>query len=259
MGGTDKFEWLNPLYSHKIRTDFDIDKQYVDSWRKCQTFYRQPVYDTFRGLGRFKVLGREDCDEFRSLITENSPELSDFYGRIRILAKIITDEIDDKIIAYFRSYYAPIWCRFHENLPEDPDRQPAFSWHCDAGPSKHLKLLVYLNSTQESGGTTLFLDRETTGKLEDIGYLFCPLEERLDDLSELAELYGFSIEPICLDLDAGDGILFEPSQLLHKGIWPTSAPRYMIQICFLPSSAPWRQACQKLQLPREDNSWPKIR
>ncbi len=256
----DKFDFLNPLNAYTLRYYFDHEHKFAEQWRKCQVKYKQRVYDSFSGVEKLKILSGRQCAEIRELIYTDSPSLKDFYSRINILSHVFTPEVDSRIKAYFRSNYAPIWCKFYANQPEGSGgKEPAFSWHQDGGPAKHLKLLVYLNSSEESGGNTLFINQQETTLFEEIGYTFCPVELRVKDMSEMAELYKIDFNPITLDVKEGEGFLFEPSNVLHKGIWPSKATRYIIQICLLPSALSWREACQKFKLPREDNAWPGVK
>ena len=124
----------------------------------------------------------------------------------------------------------------------DPGGEPnvSFSWHCDGGPTKHLKVLLYLNGSDEHGGNTRFLDRATTDAFKKIGYVFCDIDHRLDDLAALAGEHGIAYRPLEAPMRTGEAILFEPANVLHKGVWPTRAPRYLLQICIVPSPMPWR-------------------
>lgn len=254
---SSKFDWLDPINSFSLRHHFEYENEFAERWRKCQVQYPDKVFDTFIGAEKLKILDKRQCAEIRELIYTDSPTLKDFYSRINILSHVFTPEVDARIKAYFRSNYTPIWCKFYANQPHGPGgTEPAFSWHQDAGPTKHLKLLIYLNSSEESGGNTHYINKQETELFEEIGYTFCPLERRVRDLSEIAELYKINFNPIILDIQEGEGLLFEPANILHKGIWPSKALRYIMQICILPSALSWRNACQEFQLPREDNAWP---
>jgi hypothetical protein len=43
-------------------------------------------------------------------------------------------------------------------------------------------------------------------------------------------------------MNPGDGVIFQPAMVLHRGVGPTMAPRYVVTLCLLPSPVPWQQA-----------------
>ena len=79
------------------------------------------------------------------------------------------------------------------------------------------------------------------------GYTFGPVKERVEDLGPIAARHGIEIHPKQFSIRAGQGILFEPAQLLHRGLPPSKAPRKIMQILILPSPLPWREALEKLR------------
>lgn len=75
------------------------------------------------------------------------------------------------------------------------------------------------------------------------GYFFCPLQERLADLTELDRVHGIAAVPeIQLAPTAGEAILFQPSRVLHKGIRPTWGRRRMFSLGIIPCPGGWRKA-----------------
>ena len=133
------------------------------------------------------------------------------------------------------------WHTFLRALPSSDSRR-SFLWHCDKGPSCHLKLLLYFNGTDEHGGNTQFLDRRVTDEFTKTGYLFGPVDARQEDLSDLAKDLSIDYSPQQWDIQQGEGIVFEPSKVLHRGILPTKGPRYVLALCLLPSPIPWQEA-----------------
>ena len=168
----------------------------------------------------------------------------------------VLDSLDPYLTSYFLSEYMIMYLRFGENKPTDP---PAYAcnWHCDVGPPKHAKLLLYLNDSDDSGSNTLFLERESTDAFDSIGYLFCSLNHRLSDLSELAKEYNLPYNISSKHIAAGEGVFFEPSKIMHRGIWATKEPRYMVQMLFLPSPVPWGKVYEKYGMPTTSNTWRK--
>ena len=126
------------------------------------------------------------------------------------------------LLSYFESEYIPCWMKYYKNNPEDlDDSQVSFKWHCDGGPEKHLKILVYLNSSEESGGDTMLMGRRTTFLLKKLGYLYRSINKRTSDLSELCKLYNIPHNPVAANCKEGEALIFAPMSYIHKGIWPT--------------------------------------
>ncbi|WP_447971241.1 hypothetical protein [Nitrospira sp. M1] len=163
-----------------------------------------------------------------------------------LFMKIFTPAFEQKLVQYFKSEFCIYWHTILRASPS-PQARRSFLWHCDKGPSCHIKLLLYLNATDEHGGNTKFLDRRTTKKFAETGYLFGPVDARQADLSTLANTANIEFQPKQWDMQPGDGILFEPSQILHCGILPTKGPRYVIAFCLLPSPIPWHEAFNRTQ------------
>src|SRR5690606_40431530 len=118
----------------------------------------------------------------------------------------------------------------------------AFKWHCDKGPSSHLKLIVYLNPTREHGGNTEFMDVEDTAAVARRGYLFGWSKTRTDDVAHLSRLAGRPLGTELRERAAGEAVLFQPSRLLHRGISPTRGDRLAATLCLLRSPADWQAA-----------------
>jgi hypothetical protein len=112
-------------------------------------------------------------------------------------------------------------------------------WHCDTGPSDHLKLLLYLDDSEETGGNTNFIDRAASDAFLRAGYTFGPLRRRRGDLTALGRRFGIRFQPRHWRLRPGQGLLFEPSRVLHRGVVPTGAARHIVTLLLLPSPTPW--------------------
>lgn len=253
---------LNPGGAARTKALFDEKAGYAALHRASQEACRRAP-DAFesdlarKGVERLPVLDAAECAKLRAMIDADSPFLGQHLFRVSLMAKIFTDAVDRRIWRYFGSEYLPLWCRFFRNDPGG-DSNISFAWHCDSGPTKHLKLLLYLNGSEAHGGNTRFLDRPTTDAFKNIGYVFCDVNHRLDDLSALARDHGIPSVPLEAPVETGDAILFEPANILHRGVWPTRAPRYLVQICIVPSPMPWRDACSLFPIPSDDHDWPAV-
>ncbi len=178
---------------------------------------------------------KENIDYSEILVHEDQEFLHDLFK------KIFTPSFDTILTHHLGSEYCIYWHTILCAMPS-PIARRSFLWHCDKGPSSHVKLLVYLNGTDEHGGNTMFLDRPTTSAFTKTGYLFGPVNARQADLAMLAQQHSIDYHPQEWAMQPGDGILFEPSQVLHCGILPTKGPRYVMAFCLLPSPIPWDEA-----------------
>jgi hypothetical protein len=160
----------------------------------------------------------------------------------RLLASSLTPEVDARVTRYFQSEYFVHWYVVTRARPIPREHRNSFLWHCDRGPEAHLKLLVYLNGVEEHGGYTEFLDLAATRELSRSGYLFGSVADRRDDLHSLASRVGSELAPRSWRLSAGEALLFQPRNVLHRGRMPTRSDRYMLSLCLLPSPIPWREA-----------------
>lgn len=245
-----------------MRRKFDVDCGYAAlndaSSAAMQRAISEDRFDLLEhGFEKVHALSEEDCAQIIAFMDVGGEALKRRDAKLQILERVLSGDIDQRIIAYFGSEYIPLWFRFYRAVPES-NPNVSFRWHCDGGPSKHLKILLYLNAREEHGGDTLFVDRKTTDAFKRLDYVFCDINRRLEDLEPIAMENGIPYEPFSLAPSVGDALLFEPMNIMHRGSWPTNSPRDMIQVCLLPSPAPWREMCQVYDLPGESNDWPIV-
>jgi hypothetical protein len=162
-----------------------------------------------------------------------------------LLTAALTRGVDERVTQYFRSEYFVHWFVVNRAMPRPDENFNSFLWHCDRGPRVHLKLLVYLNGVDEHDGRTEFLDLHATRDLARSGYLFGRVADRRADLGPLAERVGAEFQPRSWCLAGGEALLFQPSNVLHRGLMPSRAARTMLAICLLPSPVPWREALDR--------------
>lgn len=253
---------LNPGNAAGMVHTFDVGCGYHKLNEFCQQELQRPLpegpFELLQiGIEHMPVLDAEECRKLRNMIDVDSGFLKSRAFRSYVVSKVLTREVDDRLLAYFESEYLALYCRFYKAVPDQPDTY-SFGWHCDGGPSKHLKILLYLNGTAEHGGNTEFIDRSTTDAFKSIGYVHCDIRQRLRDLAPLAQEHGIRWNPIQHDMDTGEAVIFEPMNILHRGVWPERAPRYLVQICLIPSPAPWQEMCENFALPGADNDWPPV-
>ncbi len=166
-------------------------------------------------------------------------DVSDRSAVAETFEQVFTGPVDRAIGAWFGSEYLIYWWALDSTLP-GRDSQRSFLWHCDKGPTSHLKLLLYLNPTAEHGGNTEFIAKAATRAIGRTGYIYGPVGKRRSDLRPLTEKAGIEFETFSYDMAAGDAIVFEPARVLHRGILPATAPRWVLSFCLLPSPLPWK-------------------
>lgn len=188
-------------------------------------------------------------------------EATDVDALKQVVAKAITPEVDHILSSYFGSDYAPYWFSMQRALPnKEPMR--AFLWHCDKGPTMHAKMLLYFTAVADTGGNTYLMDKKTTQAFDKAGYVFGAMKDRVEDLAPIARENNIAFEPFAFDLRPGEALLFLPQAVLHKGVLPNKAPRFIMQVTFLPSKIQWKDA---LFRPRDtslaelakDYAWPE--
>jgi len=191
--------------------------------------------------------------EAASLVPENVKATGEYQDTVReesseylfgLLEKILNDDVSDRIKSYFQSEFFAHWFQFARAYPH-PNPSDSFLWHRDGGPGAFVNIMVYLNPTEEHGGNTHFLDIETTAKLAHAGYEFPNVAERVGDLGPLAEKAGARYAPFITNVNAGEGLIFKAREVLHRGVLPTTGPRYVVFVNLMPSYRPWREGFER--------------
>lgn len=241
-----------------LRKKYDSGLGYENFHLKAKEAYQGEQSPQWEGYEKIPVFDKAYCKRLITIMENRWDLTTDHTFRRRVVNSLLTNDIDNRLKSFFHSEYLPLWMRFYKNDSAQPDLGYSFFWHCDAGPRSHLKLLVYLNSSQVTGANTYVLERPQTEEFERIGYVFCPLRFRLSDLTKLAEYHSIKFQPDDLKPLSGDGLLFEPSRILHKGEWPKVKKRYMIQILFIPSIRPWSEVRDGTKFPVESNAFPTL-
>jgi hypothetical protein len=176
-----------------------------------------------------------------------------------LLVRALPDVVDDRVVGFFGSEYLVHWFTLTRTAPAPEQPSVSFRWHCDKGPRAHLKLLVYLNATDEHGGTTSLIDLAETARVARAGYVFGPTRRRTGDLALLSTLAGIELHECRRPLRAGEGLLFQPASVLHRGISPQRGPRVVLTLCLLPSPIHWREALHRGATSdlAQDDKWPR--
>jgi hypothetical protein len=205
---------------------------------------------------------RVERDSVSERMKEKSPHLAvhaiDDEAFVReILERILTPEVDARAARFFGSEYFVYWTMVSRASPVPEMGFNSFRWHCDKGPRAHLKLIAYLNANANHGGGTECLDLEATRGLAREGYVFAPVKTRVSDIGGPAVRAGVEYAPWFPDLEAGEGVVFQPSKVLHRGVVPETGARVAVTLCLLPSPIPWREALDRgVRISvEEDDKW----
>jgi hypothetical protein len=158
------------------------------------------------------------------------------------LRSLFSPAVHERVTGYFGSEYLVHWVSFTLTPQAVQQKSVSFNWHCDKGPSQHLKLIVYLNATDSHGGNTEFVELEQTQRATESGYPFGWSRARSNDLGQISRLIGEELRSESLKMAAGNGVLFQPARVMHRGVSPSKGERLAITLCLLPSPVPWQVA-----------------
>lgn len=158
-----------------------------------------------------------------------------------ILPHVFTHAVDQQLISYFGSEYCIFWWSIYA-VDAGMEQDAYFTrWHADSGPDQHLKVIIYLNSSHDHGSDTAFLSLGTSQALKEVGYLFNDLADRVPDVTELCQYLGVDASESRLQANTGDCLIFNPNQLAHKAIVPTTADRrYALNFSIVPAPFDYR-------------------
>jgi hypothetical protein len=245
---------LNPARLNEMYDRFDVERSYDELYR--QSLAMSP----FRGMRPTSTVNERGFDLLPCLtpaqVATYCNVLFDEEGTGRfnmlpsaalnmVLDSLLTPAMHEAIVTAFGTHYAFLFGAPDTSLPsvgEDPTGY-SYKWHCDGGPRRHLKIIVYLDGPDAHDGGTMCLDRTTSDKMAKTGYFFSPLTERLSDLSGLAAEAGITpFEPVLFTPPAGTAILFEPTKILHRGVRPTWGRRRVFTAGLVPMPIEWASA-----------------
>ncbi|WP_148560920.1 hypothetical protein [Magnetospira sp. QH-2] len=256
MGASDRTLELDRGAYARALNKLDGEDGAAAFHEQCQATYASdhPIRSSDLGQTFFTtlpLLKPVHAAELRDLMDRDPAHLRTQDFLADLLTRVFTPALDQALTGWFASYYRPQWYSFQKFHVGD-GRAYSFGWHFDAWSSHCLKLLCYLNGTGDHGGPTMVLDVAQSEAFARAGYAFPPKQQRLDDLSELASILNLSYHPQTLAMAAGEALLFNPVRLLHRGVVPTRAERYMLQICIGPAMRPWQDECQSGNWPYWD-------
>ena len=255
---------LDRARATRVQREFDSTRGYGAYHAYCQSRFTRRTDCADSALTRmgFQYVDVIDEDSARKLLEQTTASVPLAYvkkdtknlegypirdpARVEaVLRAAIPAAVDALAAGFFQSEYLVHWFTLTRTAPAREQASVSFRWHCDMGPSTHLKLLLYLNDSRAHGGGTAFLDLADTARLADCGYLFGPSRQRIGDLDALARLAGRELRPSSREFSGGQGVVFQPARVLHTGLTPTHGPRFALTLCLLPSPVHWAEALQR--------------
>jgi hypothetical protein len=256
---------LDPQRAARVYQEFAVSRGYGHYHDICQSRFARtqsllsggPLQE--QGFEYVNILRTTQVQEliesvksthYLSYIKKDTKSLQGF--RIRdnnlirkILSAVLTNAVDRRLVSYFKSEYLVHWLTFTMTPQAQEQDSVSFRWHCDKGPKTHLKLMVYLNATDEHGGNTEFISLADTARVAAHGYLFGWAQTRRSDIRDISRIAQCDLTPCSRSMHAGDGVIFQPATVLHRGLSPRLGPRYVITLCLLPSPVHWETALER--------------
>jgi len=250
--------------AQRVYREYDIGRRYAEYHAYCQArFEREPdaapgTALEQQGFEYFTPLNENDAVKWRrelqdnhssGLLKKDSKHLEGFHVTDMawlqaLLSAVLAGDLDQRIVEYFGSEYLLHWWAFSVTRQATEQASVSFRWHCDKGPSSHLKLIAYLNPTAEHGGNTEFMDLADSESVARRGYLFGRSKTRTPDIGHLSRIAGRELASHARPLRAGQAVLFQPSRVLHRGLSPDRGERVVMTLCILPSPVHWKAALQ---------------
>jgi hypothetical protein len=161
-----------------------------------------------------------------------------------MLAPALDGAVGTMARGFFRSDFVVTSIGFRRKYPGVQSAVSAekgsASWHCDAGPLEHLKVIIYLSDSANHDGGTAFIEKSATDVLKRSGYVFQPRAERHDDIGRILAEIGMSNSETLVRPECGEAVVFRPAEVMHKAVVPTDGERVTATLLLLPSSVNWR-------------------
>jgi len=197
------------------------------------------------------LLPELECHQLLADMQEKPDNLDESAWIARLLPQILKSELDNTIRSYFNSEYSVFWYTFHTLTDAMGPEEVSSRWHCDGGPTNHLKLILYLNDSKEHQANTQYLEKEATDALKNSGYIFGDIKDRQEDIAPLLEYLDVNSCPQQFEMKAGDAVIFNPFKVAHRGKPAiTGKKRYSLHLCIIPSPFTWQEMYKSYYPPK---------
>lgn len=240
--GNDKIVDSRMQSEHKYAV---LDNKATESFSRQDECIASPLQEDHLHVMR-NHLHQDLCKSLIKEFNQDPHGIQDFNVLAVILPQIFTPELDQQLISYFGSEYCISWWSIYKIGSKVEETDYSCHWHCDAGPKKHLKVITYLNSQDEHGSDTNYLNKDSTDKLKEIGYIFNDINNRVTDISDICQYFDIDFSPKYTSPKTGDTLIFNPYQLAHKAC-PTDngQVRYALDFCVVQSPIHWKKAAEQ--------------
>lgn len=196
------------------------------------------------------LLPKELCQSLISEFDKNPKGIEHDSVAEVLLPQVFNDQLDEQLRSYFSSEYCIFWWSIYKVESHVEDEWYFTKWHCDGGPKKHIKVIIYLNGYDEHESDTAYLDKISTDELKNVGYIFNNIDNRSLNISPLCQHFNIPFNPQSFKPNAGDAILFNPNQIAHRAMAPKKGKtRYALNFCVLPSELHWKTVAEKFYFP----------
>jgi hypothetical protein len=198
-----------------------------------------------------KLLPDSECQQLLDDMQKNPKSLNESAWLERLLPQLFSDELNDSIRSYFNSEYSVFWYTFHTLDDSMGADDVSARWHCDGGPTNHLKLILYLNDSKEHQANTQYLEKDATDALKNAGYIFGDIYDRQENITPLLDYLDVSSRPQQFEMQTGDAVIFNPFKVAHRGKPAARGKkRYSLHLCILPSPFPWQEMYKNYYPPK---------
>lgn len=234
---------LLPGLDAKISRYYNIQHQFAELGQVSQKrFGRQGIlshtdFDDRLYTPIKNALPADLCQGIVKRLEQDKNGLADPALINRLLPFILNSTTDSLLCSYFASEYG-LLSYVYSSVESDSASE---HWRCDEGPSKQLKIRIYLNGSDDHQCRVKLADRSSTQQLKKAGIVFVESEENPKDITPLCQVEGITLNETVFDqFAAGDGLLFNPNLLAHTWENPHRTNCHFLELCFIPSPYHWK-------------------